>query len=178
MLRPCLSIWRNIDERKQPMMTLLRALALVGGAMLATTAFVVAQTPPEGQPAYRPGLGDLMTTTIQPRHIKLALAGREKNWVYAAYELHQLDEAFERLSIMWPQWRQVRIVEMIETIIRQPMYDLGLAIKDKNEAKYATAYAQLTEACNSCHLGARQVPIVIQEPKESMFPDQDFRPKP
>jgi len=37
--------------------------------------------------------------------------------------------------------------------------------------------AQLTEACNSCHLGARQVPIVIQEPKESTFPDQDFPPE-
>ena len=163
------------------MVTPLRALVAVGGVMLATTAFVAAQTPPEGQaapPPYRPGLGDLMTMTVQPRHIKLALAGREKNWVYAAYELHQLDEAFERLSIMWPQWRQVRIVEMIETIIRQPMYDLGQAIKEKNEAKYATAYGQLTEACNSCHLGARQIPIVIQEPKDSMFPDQDFRPKP
>jgi hypothetical protein len=169
------------DEGRQHMMTPLRALVLVAGVMLATTVFVAAQTPPEGQaapPAYRPSLGDLMTMTVQPRHIKLALAGREKNWVYAAYELHQLDEAFDRLSIMWPQWRQVRIVEMIETIIRQPMYDLGQAIKEKNETKYATAYGQLTEACNSCHLGARQVPIVIQDPKESMFPDQDFRPKP
>jgi hypothetical protein len=163
------------------MMTSVRAMTLVTGIVLAAPVFVAAQTPPEGQappPAYRPGLGDLMTTTVQPRHIKLALAGREKNWVYAAYELHQLDEAFDRLSIMWPQWRQVRIVEMIETIIRQPMFDLGQAIKEKNEAKYATAYGQLTEACNACHLGARQVPIVIQEPKESMFPDQDFRPKP
>jgi len=163
------------------MMTPVPALALVIGVMLATTVFVLAQTPPEDKvtpPSYRPGLGDLMTTTVQPRHIKLALAGREKNWVYAAYELHQLDEAFDRLSIMWPQWRQVRIVEMIETIIRQPMYDLGLAIKDKSEEKYWVAYGQLTEACNSCHVGARQVPIVIQEPKESMFPDQDFRPKP
>jgi hypothetical protein len=133
---------RKIDERRQPMMTPLRVLVLVTGAMLTTTVFVAAQTPPEGQsaaPAYRPGLGDLMTTTVQPRHIKLALAGREKNWVYAAYELHQLDEAFDRLSIMWPQSRQVRIVEMIETIIRQPMFDLGQAIEEKNEAKFATS---------------------------------------
>jgi hypothetical protein len=183
MLRaPCFSIcetsMKNIDERRRPMTTPLRALALIAGVTVATPAFVAAQTPTEGPPPYRPGLGDLMTTTVQPRHIKLALAGREKNWVYAAYELHQLDEAFDRLSIQWPQWRQVRIVEMIETIIRQPMYDLGLAIKDKSEEKFATAYAQLTEACNSCHLGARQIPIVIQEPKESMFPNQDFRPKP
>ncbi len=74
------------------MTTPLRVPALVAGAMLATTLFVAAQTPPEAPPPYRPGLGDLMTMTVQPRHIKLALAGREKNWVYAAYELHQLDE--------------------------------------------------------------------------------------
>src|SRR5260221_614819 len=83
----------TIGGRRRPMTTPLRALALVAGAMLATTVFVAAQTPPEGQnapPPYRPGLGDLMTMTVQPRHIKLALAGREKNWVYAAYELHQL----------------------------------------------------------------------------------------
>jgi hypothetical protein len=28
-----------------------------------------------------------MSTTVQPRHVKLAFAGREKNWVFAAYEL-------------------------------------------------------------------------------------------
>lgn len=46
-----------------------------------------AQTPPghqgQEQPSpprtYRPGLGDLMTMTVQPRHTKLGLAGREKN---------------------------------------------------------------------------------------------------
>src|SRR5258708_31934737 len=107
---------RMVKGRRPLMMSPVRAMALVAGVMLAAPVFVAAQTPAEGQeapPPYRPGLGDLMTATVQPRHIKLALAGREKNWVYAAYELHQLDEAFERLSIMWPQWRQVRIVEMI-----------------------------------------------------------------
>jgi hypothetical protein len=56
-----------------------------------------AQTPtaPQGAApqAYRPGLGDLMTMTVQPRHTKLGLAGQEKNWTYAAYELHELDAA-------------------------------------------------------------------------------------
>jgi hypothetical protein len=165
-------------EEGDSIMRPLWAIALLGAAMLTAPAFVVAQTASEPPPVYRPSLGDLMTTSVQPRHIKLALAGREKNWVYAAYELHQLEEAFDRVSINWPQWRQVRIVEMIENIIRQPIYDLGQAIRLKNETKYAEAYEQLTEACNSCHVGARQVPIVIQVPKESSFPDQDFRPKP
>jgi hypothetical protein len=35
----------------------------------------------------------------------------------------------------------------------------------------------LTEACNACHQAALQTPIIIQDPKEAMFPDQDFRPK-
>jgi hypothetical protein len=162
------------------MTTLFRRMALIAAAILVP-AFVAAQTPPEGQPsppAYRPGLGDLMTTTVQPRHTKLAFAGREKNWVYAAYELHELEEAFDRLSIMWPQWQRVRIVELVETIVRQPMFDLAQAIKDKNESKYAVAYGQLTDACNACHQAARRPFVVIQDPKANVFPDQNFSAQP
>ena len=78
------------------MMTPVRAMIVVATVMVAAPVFVAAQTPEPAPPPYRPGLGDLMTTTVQPRHTKLAIAGREKNWVYAAYELHQLDEAFDR----------------------------------------------------------------------------------
>jgi hypothetical protein len=160
------------------MRTLFRRVALIAAAILVP-AFVAAQTPPEGQPpAYRPGLGDLMTTTVQPRHTKLAFAGREKNWVYAAYELHELEEAFDRLSIMWPQWQRVRIVELVETIVRQPMFDLAQAIKDKNESKYSVAYGQLTDACNACHQAARRPFVVIQDPKANVFPDQNFSAQP
>jgi hypothetical protein len=161
------------------MMTPLRAIALMAAAMVAIPVFVAAQTPPEGQaPGYRPGLGDLMTGTVQPRHTKLAFAGREKNWVYAAYELHELDEAFDRITVAWPIWQRLRIVELVETMIRQPMLDLGQAIKEKNDGKYTVAYGQLTDACNACHQAAKRGYVVIQEPKDNMFADQDFRPKP
>lgn len=156
----------------------LRVLALVAGVTLATSAAAQPAEPPPPPPAYRPGLGDLMTTTVQPRHTKLAFAGREKNWAYAAYELRELEEAFDRLSVQWPQWQRVRIVELVETMIRDPLYELSLAIKDKNETQYAAAYAKLTEACNACHQAARRPFVVIQEPKDNMFPDQDFRAKP
>jgi hypothetical protein len=43
-----------------------------------------------------------MTVTVQPRHIKLALAGQERNWPYAAYALHELEESFERAARIWP----------------------------------------------------------------------------
>ena len=151
--------------------------ALAASAALLPLA-VGAQAPSNGPPAYHPSLADLMTTTVQPRHVKLAFAGREKNWVFAAYELKQLSDAFDRLSVQWPQWRRQGIVELVETIVRDPLFDLDIAIKNQDEAKFAEGYGHLTDACNACHQAALQTPIVIQDPKESMFPDQDFRPKP
>lgn len=155
----------------------LRALALIAAATLAASAGAqtAAEAPP---PPYRPGLGDLMTTTVQPRHTKLASAMRHKNWAYAAYELHELDEAFDRLAAQWPQWQRVRIAELVETMIREPIDDLGQAIADKDETKVAAAYAKLTDACNACHQAAKRPFVVIRDPKEDMFPDQDFSAKP
>ena len=157
------------------MTTPLRALALIAGAMFATTAFVAAQTPVEGPPPYRPGLGDLMTMTVQPRHIKLALAGKEKNWVYAAYELHELEEAFDRVTRVWPQWRSVPITDMM-TSVKEPMAAMERAIKAADATAFDTAYGDLTKGCNDCHLGAQRGVIVIKVPDASTFPDQDFRP--
>jgi hypothetical protein len=153
------------------------AAALVVSAALLP--FIVgAQVPSDtAPPPYHPSLADLMTTTVQPRHVKLAFAGREKNWVFAAYELKQMSDAFDRLSLQWPRWRQQRIVELVETIVRDPLFELDFAIKNKDEAKFAEYYGHLTDACNACHQAALQTPVVIQDPKESMFPDQDFRPK-
>ena len=86
---------------------------VVAGITLAILGLANAQTPaaPQGAApqAYRPGLGDLMTMTVQPRHTKLGLAGQEKNWAYAAYELHELEESFERAARVWPMYRQTNI---------------------------------------------------------------------
>ena len=70
-----------------------RAIAIVllaGAGLIPASLLAVAQN---ATPAYKPGLADLMTMTVQPRHIKLALAGHTKNWVYAKYELAELGDA-------------------------------------------------------------------------------------
>jgi hypothetical protein len=152
------------------------AALAASAALLPLT--VGAQAPSDdAPPPYRPTLADLMSTTVQPRHVKLAFAGREKNWVFAAYELKQLTDAFDRVSLQWPQWRKQRIVELVETIVRDPLFELDDAIKSQNEAKFIVAYDHLTDACNACHQAALQTPVVIQDPAEPMFPDQNFRPK-
>jgi predicted secreted protein len=155
----------------------LAVAALVASTVLLPMV-VAAQAPSdEAPPPYRPSLADLMSTTVQPRHAKLAFAGRYKNWSFAAYELKQLSDAFDRLSVQWPQWRKQPIVELVETMARDPLFELDIAIKNQNMAQFMVGYAHLTEACNACHQAALQVPVVIQDPAESGFPDQDFRPK-
>ena len=140
-----------------------------------------AQTPPQGQdqppslPSYRPGLGDLMTMTVQPRHTKLGLAGREKNWPYAAYELHELEESFERAARVWPRWRTFAVAETMQAVTKEPMTDLSEAIKNADAGRFTEAYGKLTEACNLCHQSAERGMIVIQVPGASSFPDQNFR---
>ena len=70
-----------------------------------------------------------MTMTVQPRHIKLALAGRQKNWTYAAYELHELQEAFDRAAKAWPQWQSVPIADLMTAATKEPIASLAGAIK-------------------------------------------------
>jgi hypothetical protein len=163
------------------MSMIAKPLGFLAGAMtLAMLGLASAQTPaaPQGAAlqAYKPGLGDLMTMTVQPRHAKLGLAGQEKNWVYAAYELHELEEAFERAARVWPVYRTANIAELVAATTKAPMDAVAEAIKSANAARFTEAYAQLTATCNACHQSTERPFVVIQAPKASPFPDQDFRP--
>jgi hypothetical protein len=163
------------------MLRLVAAIALfVGLALPACPIIAFGQSAPHVQaaqpPTYRPGLGDLMTMTVQPRHTKLGLAGREKNWAYAAYELHELEESFERAGRAWPRWRSFPIPDMIGALTKEPMAAVSQAIKNGDASSFAAAYDQLTASCNACHQAAGRAVIVIQVPAASSFPDQDFHP--
>ena len=151
------------------------ALAILGSGLGSGVGSGHAQTPAEPQ-VYRPGLGDLMTMTVQPRHTKLGLAGQEKNWAYAAYELHELQEAFDRVVKVVPVYRKTNIAELMPATTKEPMEALAEAIKAGDAAKFTAAYARLTETCNACHHSTERPFVVIQVPKTSPFPDQDFRP--
>jgi len=144
----------------------------------ALLLFVSGVTPAAAQAPepYRPGLGDLMTMTVQPRHIKLLLAGHDQNWPYAKYELHQLQEAFERSVKVWPRFRGLPLGGMIDAIARGPMDELAKAIDSKDEVAFDAAYERLTEGCNACHQAANVGMVVMKVPSASSFPDQDFRP--
>jgi hypothetical protein len=156
------------------------AALLAGATTLAVLNLGNAQTP--GRPdtrtpqAYQPSVGDLMTIAVQPRHIKLGLAGQEKNWTYAAYELRELHGAFERIAQAVPTYRSMNMADLITATTKAPMEDVAAAVKSGDAAKFAEAYAQLTATCNACHQSTEHSAVVIQVPKASAYPDQDFRP--
>lgn len=152
------------------------ALALATTALLMPLAAGGQGSPPE-PPAYRPGLGDLMTMTVQPRHLKAGLAGQERNWALLAYEVHELEEALERVAKLVPKWRDLDIAALIEGATKAPIETLEEAAKARDAVRFNDAYARLTAACNACHQSAKVGMIVIQVPRgSSPFTNQDFRP--
>jgi hypothetical protein len=146
-------------------------IAIAALAWLALPSVAAAQAP-----TYRLGLGDLMTAFVQPRHTKLGLAGSEQNWPYAAYELHELQGAFDKIAETVPKYRNFSIPESIAASVKQPLSALDQAIEAKAPEQFTALYGQLTAACNACHQSTDHAMIVIRVPTVSAFPDQDFRP--
>jgi hypothetical protein len=146
------------------------ALALSGASHLA-----LAQA---AQPDYHPSMGDLMTMAVQPRHIKLGLAAKQGNWPYASYELSELRNAFARIARTIPKYQTMDTAEMMTALTKAPLDAMEQAIAKTNTTQFGAAYAQLTQACNICHLSQKHGAVVITAPDAAMFPDQDFRPPP
>ena len=144
-------------------------------AIAVATALAV-PTLAAAQRQHAAALGDLMTAFVQPRHIKLGLAGKERNWLYAAYELDQLRETLADVAEILPKYRDLSIPDMIESTVKAPLAALSGAIQAKDGNQFNAAYGQLTAACNTCHRSYDRAEIVIQSPAVTEFSDQDFRP--
>ncbi len=144
-------------------------------AQTPSPAAAATQKPAGAPPIYTPSMGDLMTLLIQPRHIKLGLAGKAHNWVYAGYELNELRNAFGRIAHTIPTYRTMDTAQMVAAIMQRPLDALDHAIIAADAAKFASAYAAVTQACNACHAAQQHPMVVIKAPDREMFPDQDFR---
>ena len=164
-------------------MNAIRLTMLVG--MLGTASALPAQTTPSAlanigsTPAavpYLPSLSDLMTSTVQPRHVKLGLAVKNGNWTYAVYEVSELRGAIKRIVRTIPVYDQKMNTESLMAMIMPPLDLLETAIKAKDGRGARQAFTALTATCNACHQQTlNRNYIVIVDPKESVFPNQDFR---
>ena len=131
--------------------------------------------PPANQPIYRPSISDLMNDAIQPRHIKLWLAGEAGNWALAEYERHNINGAFGRIATAIPSVKGAQMADLIAAFVAPNLTTLANAIKAHDQNGFAGAYAALTDGCNACHQATGYPMVVIQSPAGGAFPDQDFR---
>lgn len=129
-------------------------------------------------PDFRPGLDDLMTMLVQPRHIKLHASAEAKNWELAAFQLRELRSSFRRISQYLPQYRGKDVDQTIASTMAPVLSSLEAAIKAKDSAKFRTSYESLTSSCNACHSIMEHAFLVVKVPgsSASIYPDQEFTP--
>jgi hypothetical protein len=135
---------------------------IVVAGLIASAASQAADSSPAV--SYLPSVSDLMIATIQPRHERLWHAQHQRNWEFAAYELHNLHGAFDRLGHAHPTVENTSLPEMIASVTDQPFAELKSAIEAKDDAAFTKAYADLTDACNSCHQALNHGAVVIGVP--------------
>jgi hypothetical protein len=115
-------------------------------AVIGTAAFGANPALP-----YRPVTSDLMNAFIQQRHIKLWLAGKEQNWVFAEYERHNIAGVFARLTEAVPTYEGASNKDLVAAFVTPQLAALDTAIKAQDEKAFVAAYGGLTSGCNGCH---------------------------
>jgi hypothetical protein len=169
--------------RRRPLAIAVTAVALTAvlSIGIATSRSIAAgpeATPPPHATEYLPSISDLMIATIQPRHELLWRAEQDENWEFAAYELGNLHGAFKRLGHAHPVEHDISFPEMIASVTEQPFKELCDAIQVKDDTAFAKAYADLTDACNSCHQALNHGAVEIRAPSRTSASDLSTRKTP
>jgi hypothetical protein len=165
-----------------------KPLVLAAGFLalgLSGVCGALAQTPspkieaPTGGAAAAPyvmTMGDMMNTLIQPRHAKLGLAGHAEDWQLAGYAVAEIRQAFAGIVKAQPRFAGMPVGELVDAAINPPLNAVDAAVKQQDPKAFATAYGQLTQGCNACHMELDHPYVVIKTPDASAFPNQDFSP--
>lgn len=120
--------------------------------------------------AYVPGTGEIMNNIVQPHHIKLWLAGQNKNWELAEYERHLLLGGFTRIQKYHKGTPEAEAAPMIFSA----MDAIKKAIREKDANAFKSSYALLTNNCNTCHQALKYGFNVIVVPDAKNPVDQRF----
>jgi hypothetical protein len=159
---------------RRPQWRTLLSMMIMAPLACALDAPEPAASPAAAPVSYLPSVADLMTSAIQPRHVKLGLAVAARNWTYGAYEIRELRNAFARIVRTIPVYEK-QPTDSLMVMAAAPVDALEAAIKARDAKGAERAYAALTATCNACHQSLKRDYIVIVAPRTSMFPDQSFQ---
>ncbi|TVQ12341.1 MAG: hypothetical protein EA364_08940 [Balneolaceae bacterium] len=115
---------------------------------------------------YKPGLHSLMNETMF-RHANLWFAGIAENWELAYYQHHELEEVFEDIEALHPEYHGEPIALLIGSMTKPAMDEVEEAIEAQNPVRFREAFTNLTESCNSCHVATNKQMIYIIEPDQN-----------
>ena len=162
-----------VGSRRRPIVVAAIAIAPAVAISLAASHSVAAgpDAVPSSHTEYLPSISDLMIATIQPRHERLWRAEQDGDWEFAAYELGNLGGAFKRVGQAHPTEHDISFPDMIASVTEQPFKELNSAIQSKDSAAFARAYADLTDACNSCHQALNHGVVQIRVPNRASASD-------
>ena len=123
---------------------------------------------------YTPVTSDLMNAFIQPRHIKLWLAGQSGDWTFADYERHNIGGVFERIVAAVPSYKGLSNSSLVAAFVTPQLVALDGAVNARDRAAFVQAYGELTNGCNGCHRATGHPFVVITQPDAAGFADQTF----
>lgn len=141
--------------------------------LVAGSTAAVAQTgfsAPVGE-QYVPQLGDIMNAA-QIRHQKLYLAGKARNWELAAYQSRQLRGNLRDAAVFY-----AGIPISNVTTLAERLNAIDEAIAARSGQRFTKAFGELTGGCNECHQSLGRPFIVMKQPSDQPFGDQQFAPK-
>jgi len=156
------------------------AIALAIASFAPPNAGLAQQEPRAADAApvpYNPGMGDLMSILIQPRHVKLWLAGHQENWPLAGYALKEIKQSLARIAAGIPHHNGAPVADLIESAVGSQIGLVDFAIKAGEPRQFTEQYGRLTAGCNSCHVSTGHPYIVIKVPDGAAFANQEFQPK-
>jgi len=124
---------------------------------------------------FTPGLHSLMIE-LGMRHATLWFAGEAANWGLADYLIHEMEELLEEIEAVHPVYRDVQVALLLREMTHPAVEALTAAVEEGDRAAFASAFDQLTVACNSCHLASDRGAIVIQRPTAPPYTNLRFPP--
>ena len=155
----------------------MKRFVVVMAALLSTASIPLAMAQsdlktPSSSGQYVPRLGDIMNAA-QRQHQKLWLAATAQNWPLAAFELGQLESSLAEAAMSYSGIPVSNV-----TTLKDPLQSVSDAIAARDGRKFAKAFGDLTEGCNSCHTSMGRSFIAIRVPAGSQpFANQQFSPQ-
>jgi hypothetical protein len=126
--------------------------------LVAPVSVRAEDAPSQTATGYMPRLGDVMAA-IQLRHSKLWYAGSLKNWALADYELTQFLASLQEAKRFYPDMPASSL-----SATDKLTATIGESLRERNDSKFARAFAKLTAECNTCHQTSGKDFIAVRNP--------------